>query len=94
MLGKDNYCIGSIIGKKLLGNQVSSRPMPAPDLGPRKTLRDKPTGGRFEILNCFACGRDVFHPRVLCSHCSSLTRCDGGVLSSHTKALFGRKEVS
>ena len=40
-----------------------------PSPGPEKRYLDALAAGRFEIQQCAACARHVFHPRVLCPHC-------------------------
>jgi uncharacterized OB-fold protein len=40
-----------------------------PSPGPEKRYLDALAAGRFEIQRCAACGKHVFHPRVLCPHC-------------------------
>jgi uncharacterized OB-fold protein len=37
--------------------------------GPEKRYLDALAAGRFEIQQCAACRKHVFHPRVLCPHC-------------------------
>jgi len=42
-----------------------------PTAGPEKTFKDKLAAGSFEIQKCAACGKHVFYPRVMCTHCGS-----------------------
>lgn len=41
------------------------------DIGPERTYRDALAAGRFQIQHCTVCGRHVFYPRVLCTHCGA-----------------------
>ena len=50
---------------------MNSTEMTFGDTGPERIYREALTAGRFQIQHCTACGRHVFYPRVLCSHCGS-----------------------
>lgn len=50
---------------------MDSTEIPFGDTGPERLYRDALAAGRFQIQHCTACGRHVFYPRVLCSHCGA-----------------------
>jgi uncharacterized OB-fold protein len=50
---------------------MDSKEMPFGEIGPERLYREALAAGRFQIQHCSACGRHVFYPRVLCSHCGA-----------------------
>ena len=39
--------------------------------GPEQVYHEALKAGTFQIQHCSSCGKHVFYPRVVCSHCGS-----------------------